>query len=103
MRLLALLATGLSLLFAAAPASSAGSDHWQLPVQTLRNGLTLVVSEDHSSPTVGISVIYKVGTRREPRGRSGFAHLFEHLMFQGTPKANRLLPTNGRCPPGFRP
>lgn len=90
MRLLALLATGLSLLFAAAaPASAAGSDHWQLPVtvQTLPNGLTLVVSQDHSSPTVGISVIYKVGMRREPRGRSGFAHLFEHLMFQGTPKA----------------
>jgi zinc protease len=94
MRLLALLATGLSLLFAAAPASAApaparSSDHWQLPVtvQTLPNGLTLVVSEDHSSPTVGISVIYKVGMRREPRGRSGFAHLFEHLMFQGTPNA----------------
>lgn len=89
MRLFALLATTLGLLLAAAPASSADADHWQLPVtvQTLPNGLTLVVSEDHSSPTVGISVIYKVGMRREPRGRSGFAHLFEHLMFQGTPKA----------------
>jgi predicted Zn-dependent peptidase len=68
---------------------SASSDHWQLPVtvHTLSNGLTLVVSEDQSSPTVGISVVYKVGMRREPRGRSGFAHLFEHLMFQGTPLA----------------
>lgn len=90
MRLLVLLATTLSLWLAATPATAAATaDHWQLPVtvQTLPNGLTLVVSEDRSSPTVGISVIYKVGMRREPRGRSGFAHLFEHLMFQGTPNA----------------
>lgn len=92
MNLLVLLATALALLLPLAPAranSAAGADHWQLPVtvHTLPNGLTLVVSEDHSSPTVGISVIYKVGMRREPRGRSGFAHLFEHLMFQGTPVA----------------
>ena len=89
MRLFAFWATALSLLVAAASATAAGADHWQLPVtvQTLPNGLTLVVSEDHSSPTVGISVVYKVGMRREPRGRSGFAHLFEHLMFQGTPNA----------------
>jgi predicted Zn-dependent peptidase len=72
---------------AAAPTDAV--DSWQLPVTvtTLPNGLTLVVSEDHSSPTVGISVVYKVGMRREPQGRTGFAHLFEHLMFQGTPKA----------------
>ncbi len=75
---------------AAAPrTTTAALDHWQLPVttHTLPNGLTLVVTEDQSSPTVGISVVYKVGMRREPRGRSGFAHLFEHLMFQGTPVA----------------
>ncbi|RVU47600.1 M16 family metallopeptidase [Rubrivivax rivuli] len=76
----------------AAPVPStapASPDHWHLPVttHTLPNGLTLVVTEDQSSPTVGISVVYKVGMRREPRGRSGFAHLFEHLMFQGTPVA----------------
>jgi zinc protease len=47
----------------------------------------VVVSEDHSSPTVGISVIYRVGIRTEPRNRTGFAHLFEHLMFEGTPNA----------------
>jgi predicted Zn-dependent peptidase len=73
----------------AALAAPASPDDWQLPVTvtTLPNGLTLVVSEDHSSPTVGISVVYKVGMRREPQGRTGFAHLFEHLMFQGTPLA----------------
>jgi len=71
------------------PASVHAADTWRVPVTvtTLPNGLTLVVSEDHSSPTVGISVVYKVGMRREPQGRTGFAHLFEHLMFQGTPKA----------------
>jgi predicted Zn-dependent peptidase len=66
-----------------------GGDRWTLPVQTktLANGLTVVVSEDHSSPTVGVSVVYHVGMRLEPRNRTGFAHLFEHLMFEGTPNA----------------
>jgi len=67
----------------------AWADQWTLPVavKTLDNGLTVVISEDHSSPTVGISVVYHVGMRLEPSNRTGFAHLFEHLMFQGTPKA----------------
>jgi zinc protease len=66
-----------------------GADRWNLPVQvkTLDNGLTVVVSEDHSSPTVGVSVVYHVGMRLEPKNRTGFAHLFEHLMFEGTPNA----------------
>ena len=67
----------------------AAGDTWTLPIQarTLGNGLTVVVSEDHTSPTVGVSVVYKIGMRREPQGRTGFAHLFEHMMFQGTPTA----------------
>lgn len=74
----------------AAPASAtAQADRWQIPVhvKTLANGLTVVISPDASSPTVGISVVYKVGMRLEPQNRTGFAHLFEHLMFQGTPTA----------------
>ena len=73
----------------ASGAHAADADRWTIPiaVKTLANGLTVVVSEDHSSPTVGISVVYRVGFRREPRNRSGFAHLFEHLMFEGTPNA----------------
>ena len=69
--------------------SAQAADHWTVPVHSKRlaNGLTVLVSPDASSPTVGLSVIYKVGLRLEPKGRSGFAHLFEHLMFQGTPKA----------------
>jgi len=83
---LTLLAAGLSL---SLPAFAADSDRWNLPVETkqLDNGLTVVVSEDHSSPTVGISVVYHVGMRLEPKNRTGFAHLFEHLMFEGTPNA----------------
>jgi zinc protease len=77
---------GLSLSLSAVAASS---DQWTLPVNVkkLDNGLTVVVSEDHSSPTVGVSVVYHVGMRLEPKNRTGFAHLFEHLMFQGTPNA----------------
>lgn len=73
----------------AAPAAAAAADRWQIPVHVkkLDNGLTVIISPDPSSPTVGISVVYKVGMRLEPRNRTGFAHLFEHLMFQGTPKA----------------
>jgi zinc protease len=78
----------------AAPASSHGTgakDPWTVPIHVskLANGLTLVVSPDHSTPVVGISVVYRVGMRLEPKGRTGFAHLFEHLMFQGTPQAGK--------------
>ena len=71
------------------PALAASSDRFELPiaVKTLDNGLTVIVSEDHSAPVVGISVVYKVGMRLEPKNRTGFAHLFEHLMFEGTPNA----------------
>ncbi len=51
---------------------------------TLDNGLRVVLSPDRSAPTVGMAVTYDVGFRSEPEGRTGFAHLFEHLMFQGS-------------------
>jgi len=99
MRDLPFLLAGLSLSFSAL---AANSDQWTLPVQVkkLDNGLTVIVSEDHSSPTVGVSVVYHVGMRLEPRNRTGFAHLFEHLMFQGTPNApkgvfDRTITTGG--------
>jgi zinc protease len=65
------------------------SQSWRVPVvlKTLPNGLKVVVSEDHSAPTFGICVSYGIGFRLEPEGRTGFAHLFEHMMFEGTPKA----------------
>ncbi len=58
----------------------------QLPVSRyqLSNGLRVVLSADHSAPIICVAVYYHVGMRLEPRGRTGFAHLFEHLMFQGS-------------------
>ena len=51
---------------------------------TLDNGLRVVLSVDHTSPTIAVDVVYDVGGRNEERGRAGFAHLFEHMMFQGS-------------------
>jgi len=51
---------------------------------TLPNGLRVIYSEDHSTPIVSVDVWYNTGSRNERAGRSGFAHLFEHMMFQGS-------------------
>ena len=51
---------------------------------TLPNGLTVVVHEDHKAPVVAVSIWYHVGSADEPKGKTGFAHLFEHLMFSGS-------------------
>lgn len=58
----------------------------EVPFETfqLDNGLTVIVHEDHKTPIVAVNVWYHVGSKNEPPGRSGFAHLFEHLMFQGS-------------------
>src|SRR5271155_2210359 len=52
--------------------------------RTLANGLTVLSLENHQSPTVAIQVWYHVGGKDDPVGRSGFAHLFEHIMFKST-------------------
>src|SRR5579885_80483 len=72
-------------------ASPALAQTWRPPttVKTLPNGLTVVLSEDHSAPTFGLCISYVIGSRLEPEGRSGFAHLFEHMMFEGTPVAEK--------------
>jgi zinc protease len=56
------------------------------PIETVRldNGLRVVVSEDRSAPVVAVNLWYDVGSRHEPEGQTGFAHLFEHLMFEGS-------------------
>src|SRR5882757_9868917 len=66
-----------------APAALADID---IPYQkyVLPNGLTLIVHEDHKAPIVAIDVWYHVGSKDERPGRTGFAHLFEHLMFNGS-------------------
>ncbi len=71
---------------AIAALSSALAQDLEIPYEkfTLDNGLTVVVHEDRKAPIVGVSVWYKVGARDEPDGQTGFAHLFEHLMFEGS-------------------
>ncbi|MBM0170044.1 M16 family metallopeptidase [Altererythrobacter sp. C41] len=53
----------------------------------LDNGLTVLVHEDRKAPVVGVSVWYEIGSKHEPKGKTGFAHLFEHLMFNGSENA----------------
>jgi predicted Zn-dependent peptidase len=60
-------------------------ERWTLP-----NGLRVVLTPDRSAPVVGVAVVYDVGIRSEPEGRTGFAHLFEHLMFQGSENLEKL-------------
>lgn len=69
--------------------SASAMAEWKIPIaeKTLPNGLRVVVSRDDSAPTFGVCVTYGIGFRLEPRGRTGFAHLFEHMMFEGTPDA----------------
>ncbi len=57
---------------------------------TLKNGLRVVLSRDTTAPTVAIGVYYHIGFRNEPKDRTGFAHLFEHLMFQGSGNLGKL-------------
>jgi zinc protease len=70
----------------AALALSAHAADLDIPFETftLPNGLTVVVHEDHKAPIVAVNIWYRVGSKDEPPGRTGFAHLFEHLMFQGS-------------------
>jgi len=62
------------------------------PVEQYRlpNGLRVVLSPDRGVPVVGVAVVYDIGIRLEPPGRTGFAHLFEHLMFQGSANVAKL-------------
>jgi zinc protease len=75
---------------------------FRIPIKqvTLKNGLRVILSEDHTAPTYSICVDYNVGSRNERTGRTGFAHLFEHMMFQGSENVgkgemNILVQNNG--------
>jgi zinc protease len=57
--------------------------------EKLENGLRVVLAPDHTSPTIAVDVVYDVGGRNEERGHAGFAHLFEHMMFQGSANVPR--------------
>ena len=52
--------------------------------QRLDNGLRVIVAEDHLAPVVAVNLWYDVGSKHEVTGKTGFAHLFEHVMFQGS-------------------
>jgi predicted Zn-dependent peptidase len=67
-----------------APADASGPPARPVSTFTLPNGLTVVLAEDHSLPKVVIATRFAVGSKNEAPGRTGFAHLFEHLMFMGT-------------------
>jgi len=94
-----------ALALAAAPAAAPISKPTPIPEIRyqqfkLPNGLNVILSEDHTAPIVGVDVHYDVGSKDEKPGRTGFAHLFEHLMFQGSqhlPKgeADRLIENVG--------
>jgi len=64
-----------------------------IPVEStaFENGLRVVVAPDRTAPVVTVGVYYNIGFRLEPRGRSGFAHLFEHMMFQGSAHAGKMM------------
>src|ERR687891_1351481 len=87
LRLIVFFLIGCGLAAAEKPATS-----YQVPVDyyKLKNGLKVVLSEDHTAPTVTVAVYYNVGFRIEPKGRTGFAHLFEHMMFQGSANVKKF-------------
>jgi zinc protease len=78
------LRTALALLASPVPLAAQGTPNIPYERFVLGNGLTLIVHEDHKAPIVAVNVWYHVGSRNEQPGRTGFAHLFEHLMFNGS-------------------
>lgn len=64
--------------------SLSGATRVQFSDTKLENGLRVIISEDHTAPVVSVAVTYNTGSRDERKGRTGFAHLFEHMMFKGS-------------------
>ena len=90
-RVLAALLLAGSWALPARPAAAAGEE-FHVPVEyyKLPNGLRVVLSPDHTAPTVCVGVYYRIGFRIEPKDRTGFAHLFEHMMFQGSKNLGKM-------------
>src|SRR5438445_3209146 len=87
------LLAGLVLMWTApANAGPSSAAEFKVPVEyyKLPNGLRVVLSPDHTSPTICIGVYYRIGFRIEPKDRTGFAHLFEHMMFQGSQNLGKM-------------
>jgi len=73
----------------AKPAAKAAIPNINFKEFKLKNGLRVFLVEDHSAPVVSLALIYDVGSRNERQGRTGFAHLFEHMMFQGSEQVGK--------------
>ena len=73
-----------------APTPATPATSYAVERARLRNGLRVVLAPDRSAPVVAVAVYYDVGIRSEPEGRTGFAHLFEHLMFQGSASLQKM-------------
>jgi predicted Zn-dependent peptidase len=91
-RVFALFAAIVLLSTAPAYAGPSSAAEFKVPVEyfKLPNGLRVVLSPDHTSPTICVGVYYRIGFRVEPRDRTGFAHLFEHMMFQGSQNLGKM-------------
>jgi len=91
-RALTLAAAMMAACAAVANAGPAGSSEFKVPVEyyKLPNGLRVVLSPDHTAPTICVGVYYQIGFRIEPKDRTGFAHLFEHMMFQGSQNLGKM-------------
>src|SRR5437660_12863616 len=79
-----LMATVLFALAGTALAQTGRSIHVDMKETRLANGLRVITVEDHNAPVIAVDVTYNVGSRNERPGRTGFAHLFEHMMFKGS-------------------
>ena len=81
-----------ALMFACTGKTSESNKAFQIPVEyyKLKNGLKVILSQDHTAPTVAVAVYYNIGFRIEPKNRTGFAHLFEHMMFQGSENLGKM-------------
>lgn len=77
------------LLTASILGAKAQSNKIEFEEYDLQNGLHVILHEDNTTPIVTVSVLYHVGSKNEPKGRTGFAHFFEHLMFEGSPNIER--------------
>jgi zinc protease len=91
-RAFGLLAALVLLCIAPANAWPSSAAEFKVPVEyyKLSNGLRVVLSPDHTSPTICVGAYYRIGFRIEPRDRTGFAHLFEHMMFQGSQNLGKM-------------
>jgi predicted Zn-dependent peptidase len=79
-----ILGSALLLAFAGSTLAQSKNPHVDLKETRLTNGLRVITVEDHNAPVIAVNVTYNVGSRNEKPGRTGFAHLFEHMMFQGS-------------------